>query len=123
MYPGGGIKNTAVYFGDQGLMSAAFVDDVKFYDYPRIRDLWYMPYNFCLWYYDRKNEKPKYQPAIIHFAGAFKPWDVEYHIEIKRFSHASSHSMSELKIGQAEWYYLWHEYAICTDKILQEIGY
>lgn len=111
-----------IYWGDQGFLSAAFVDDLKIYDYPRIKNLWYMPYNFCLWYYDKANTPPPYSPAIVHFAGAQKPWNMCYHIAIERYSHGKV-LFNTLKIGQAEWYYLWHEYAICTDQILKSIGY
>ncbi|GAY77986.1 hypothetical protein NBRC111894_3540 [Sporolactobacillus inulinus] len=117
-------KDTSnIYFGDQGLLSAAFVGDIKIFNYPHICNLWYMPYNFCIWYYDRMRESPPYQPVIVHFAAdiKIKPWDVVYPIPLERFSSKSIHSMRELKMGQAEWYYLWHEYAICTDKILKEI--
>lgn len=113
-----------VYFGDQGFLSAAFVGDMKIYDYPEIRYIWHMPYNFCLWYYDRVNEMPPYHPAIVHFAGTFKPWKVDYPIEVARFLDPKErHGFREMKIGQAEWYYLWHEFAICTDEMLRGMGY
>lgn len=115
-----GKKDTSkIYWGDQGFLSAAFVGDVKIFNYPHIRNLWYMPYNFCLWYYHSIQESPPYQPAIVHFAVAIKI----YPIPLERFDSKATHTMSELKMGQAEWYYLWHEYAICTDKILNELGY
>jgi hypothetical protein len=82
-----------------------------------------MPYNFCLWYYDRVHEKPDYRPAILHFAGtAFKPWNATYPIFIERFQQRDLlHSLNELKMGQAEYYYLWHEYAIMTDNLLNNL--
>lgn len=110
-----------IYWGDQGFLSAAFVDDVKIYDYPQIKDPWYMPYNFCLWYYDQANTLPPYNPAIVHFAGAQKPWKMYYPVALNRFCSGDV-LFDSLKIGQAEWYYLWHEYAICTDKMLNDIG-
>lgn len=113
-----------IYWGDQGLLGAAFVGDIKFYDYEKIRNVWYMPYNFCLWYYNGNNVKPFYKPAIVHYAGAIKPWWGDYLIFLERFQNKNQLSpISELKIGQAEWYYLWHEYAILVDRILKEIGY
>lgn len=113
-----------IYWGDQGLLGAAFAGDIKFYDYEKIRNVWYMPYNFCLWYYDGNNVKPNYIPAVVHYAGAIKPWRADYPIFLERFQNENELSpISELKIGQAEWYYLWHEYAILVDRILQEIGY
>ena len=113
-----------IYWGDQGFLSAAFVGDIHLYKYPEVQNLWYMPYNFCLWYYDRVNIMPSYTPAIIHFAGAIKPWKMKYPIQIERFIVPNEvHSFKELKIGQAEWYYQWHEYAFLTDKLLKELGY
>lgn len=111
-----------IYWGDQGLLSAAFVGDVRYYGFPEIRNLWYMPYNFCLWYYDRMNKKPEYSSAILHFAGtAFKPWNGTYPILLEKFQKKEQlHSMHELKIGQAEYFYLWHEYAIMTNTILEK---
>lgn len=113
-----------IYWGDQGFLSAAFVGDIKLYEYPEVKDLWYMPYNFCLWYYDRKNTMPQYKVSIIHYAGPLKPWTFKYHINIKRFSPQNGlHLFDELKIGQAEWFYVWHEYAILTDRLLMKMGY
>ncbi len=113
-----------IYWGDQGFLSAAFVGDIKIYNYPAIRNLWHMPYNFCLWYYDRVNVMPDYDPAIIHFAGTIKPWKMKYPVTLKHFSYSAElHLFKELKIGQAEWFYLWHEYAALTDKLLTELGY
>jgi len=119
-----GEENKKIYWGDQGLLSAAFIGDVKYYGYPEIVDIWYMPYNFCVWYYDKVNEKPQYVPRILHFAGGFKPWLGNYPIFIERFQQREGlHEIAELKIGQAEWYYLWHEYAVITDFMLQRMGY
>ncbi len=120
-----GEDNHNIYWGDQGLLSAAFVGDIRYYGFPKIRNIWYMPYNFCLWYYDKKNEKPDYSPAILHFAGtAFKPWDGTYPVFIERFQKKEQlRSMNELKNGQAEYFYLWHKYAIMTNTILENIGF
>lgn len=118
-----GENNHNIYWGDQGLLSAAFAGDVRYYGYPEIQSVWYMPYNFCLWYYDKMCEEPYYIPAIIHFAGtAFKPWDGTYPVCLERFQKkGQSRSMKELKIGQAGFFYLWYEYAIITDSILEKI--
>jgi hypothetical protein len=120
-----GTEKKEIYFGDQGLLSAAFVGDVCCYGFPQIRDIWYMPYNFCLWYFDLVHEKPNYRPAILHFAGtAFKPWNGTYPIFVKRFEQSERrHPLSELKVGQAEYFYLWHEYAIVTDHMLKNLGF
>lgn len=91
------------FLGDQGLLSAAYVGDVKYYGYPEIADLWYMPYNFCMWYFDRVKEKPYYEPCIIHYAGAnlpFKPWRGKYPIFLERFQDKSDlHSLNQLELG------------------------
>ena len=120
-----GVDNHEIYWGDQGLLSAAFVGDIRCYGFPEIRDLWYMPYNFCLWYFDRMTKKPDYIPAILHFAGtAFKPWDGTYPVFSERFQKRERlRSLDELKEGQAEYYYMWHEYALLADHILEKAGY
>lgn len=114
-----------VYFGDQGLLSAAFIGSLKYYGYPEIRDLWYCPYNFCIGYYDYNERKPDYQPAVLHFAGVpFKPWKAEYPIFPERFQSAGGErrGLSELKQGQVEYYFLWLEYLFLTDKALSILG-
>lgn len=117
-------NTSQIYFGDQGFLSAAFVGDIRYYAYPEIKDLWYMPYNFCLWYYDRKNRKPDYKLAILHFVGpSFKPWKAAYPIFLDRFQKKEDlHSLEGLKDGQSEYFYLWHEYAIITDFILKKLS-
>lgn len=107
------------------MLSAAFIGDVRYYGFPQIRNLWYMPYNFCLWYYDRVNEKPSYSPAILHFAGVdFKPWNGTYPIFLERFQKKEHlRSISELRNGQAEYFYIWHEYAIMADSVLEKLAF
>lgn len=111
------------FLGDQGLLSAAYVGDMKYYGYPEIVDLWYMPYNFCMWYFDRMREKAHYQPCIIHYAGAnllFKPWSGKYPIFLERFQDKSGlYNLNQLELGQAEYFYFWHEYALRTEKTLR----
>ena len=119
-------KGKSVYFGDQGLLSAAFVGELKYYGYPEIRDRWYNPYNFCIGYYDQVDQKPDYEPAIIHFAGVpFKPWKASYPIFPERFSRAGGETreLSELKPLQVEYYFLWLEYLFLTDKVFSMLGY
>ncbi len=119
----GGNGEKKAYWGDQGLFSAAFVGNVRYYDFDRFPDIWHMPYNFCLWYFDRMQKKPDYDPAIVHFAGAPKPWTVSYPFPAKRFlASPASRSLKELKFGQAEYYYLWHEYSLMTDQALSQMG-
>ncbi len=114
-----------VYFGDQGLLSAAFIGRLKYYGYPRIRDMWYNPYNFCLGYYDYFDRKPDYQPSVLHFAGVpFKPWKADYPVFPERFKRRGgiARQLSELKPLQLEYYFLWLEYLFLTDKVLSMLG-
>lgn len=117
-----GEQNHQIYWGDQGLLSASFVGDIRYYGFPEIRNLWYMPFNFCTWYYDRMTKEPDYSPAIIHFAGtAFKPWDGTYSVFMERFQNKGRlRSLNELKVGQAGYYYLWYAYAQIADTLLKE---
>lgn len=111
------------YFGDQGLLSAAFVGDLKYYAYPESTDLWYIPYDFCMWYFDRKHEKPDYSPSIIHYAGtelAFKPWQGKYPTFLECFQKKEKlYDLNQLKAGQAEYFYLWYECAMRATKTLE----
>lgn len=111
-------KEHEVYWGDQGFLSALFVGDIQFYKYPEIKNIWYMPYNFCMWYFDRMVQKADYTPCILHYAGTpFKPWHAAYPIFCDHFQERNGlHSLDELKLGQAEYYYLWHEYAILAEQ-------
>lgn len=110
-----------VYFGDQGLLSAAFVGDVRYYRYPEIRALGYMPYNFCLWFYNFETREPNYRPVIIHFAGdnVSKPWSVQYPVLLERFQTKEGlRPMEDLRPGQARYYNAWQKYAMMTEQIL-----
>ena len=115
---GAGRQN--LYWGDQGLLSAAFVGDIRCYRSDEIRNIWYMPYNFCLWYYRTIPIKPAYRPAVVHFVPDAKPWQVKYPVYTKRFQEGYELiSIEDLKTGMAEWYYLWHEYAVLADRMLE----
>lgn len=111
-------KETNAYWGDQGFLSALFVGDIQFFSYPEIKNLWYMPYNFCLWYFDRMIQKVDYKPCILHYAGvSFKPWYGAYPIFCEHFQERDKlRDLNELKLGQAEYYYLWHEYAMLAEQ-------
>lgn len=111
------------YLGDQGLLSAAFIGDIKYYGYPKVWDLWFMPFNFGVWYFNARHQLPGYDARIIHFSGTpFKPWKAKYPIYLERFQNKDElHPMSELKLGQAEYYYLWHEYAIKAENTLRQL--
>lgn len=114
-----------IYFGDQGLLSAAFIGNMKYYGYPEIQNLYYWPYKFCLGYYDHFDHKPDYQPAILHFAGVpFKPWKADYPLWPKRFhtTGGTLQELSKLKPLQLEYYFLWLEYLFLTDQALTTLG-
>ena len=111
-----------IYWGDQGLLSAAFVGDIKFFGYPKIADMWYMPYNFCMWYFNRFDEKPSYATPVIHYAGgAYKPWQVQYQTMVSAFQNGDLQSMDGLKLGQREYYQMWYEYAKKANELLEKI--
>lgn len=108
------------YWGDQGFLSIVFVGNIKYYGYPEIKDYWYMPYNFCLWYYNSKTEDPDYTVGIVHFAGAVKPWLVSYPTYLKQFQSGQLHAQENLKDGQAYYYMLWYEIALKTQSLLEQ---
>ena len=117
-------KKENVYWGDQGLLSAAFAGQMNVFGFPEYKDLYYMPHNFCMWYFDTKSVKPAYEPTIIHFAGSEKPWNMKYPIHTNLLNNKSEvtlNNLNILKLGQAEYYYLWHEYSIKTDTLLKEL--
>lgn len=110
-----------LYWGDQGLLSLAYVGDLKLFGYPEIRDVMYTPYNFCMGYYNVMDTAPSYHPSIVHFPGEFKPWRGRYPATLKFFSQGDL-SVRNMKSGLAEWFYLWHEHAVCVDRILEEFA-
>lgn len=115
-----------LYIGDQGLLSAAFIDDITYFGYPQIREKTYMPYNFTLDYYKNDSPEPDYEPAVLHFAGVpFKPWKGNYPIFPKRFARSGDtlRELSELASGQIRYYFLWLEYLFLTDQVLGLLGY
>ena len=120
------VEEDKIYFGDQGLLSAAFIGSLKYYGYPRIYDVFYNPYNFCIGCYDFIDQKPEYQPAVLHFAGVpFKPWKADYPVFPERFQRdgGALRELAELKPQQVEYYFLWLEYLFLTDKVLKLLGY
>lgn len=106
------------YWGDHGFLSAFFLGKIRYYGYPNIINVLYMPFNFCLWYYDITEEMPWYNPAIIHFAGAPKPWTVKYPSKLNMLmQHNASFKISDLKLGQREYYSFWYQYAAKCEMI------
>ncbi|GHU52714.1 hypothetical protein FACS1894132_03000 [Clostridia bacterium] len=75
-YPNLSPQNPQIYFGDQGLFSLYFIENMQYFDYEKIRSELYMPYNFCMMYF-KKLDKLGYLPVIFHYCGmkGKKPWD------------------------------------------------
>lgn len=116
-------KPKQTFFGDQGFLSLVFVGDVKFFTNSQGIDLFYMPYNFGLWYLDKCPHKLDYEPAIIHFIGdkIFKPWKGEYPLFLKDIQNAAElQDFTTLKPEQVEYYNLWYKYALSAKR--QELG-
>ena len=111
-----------VYFGDQGFLSALFLGGIKYFGYPHIQNVFFMPFNFCMWYFDCIETQPWYTPLIIHFADAFKPWKIKYRCNIYLQSLTESKQVSDIKLGKREYYYAWHEYAIKSEIICRMSG-
>ena len=117
LYEGRG-KPDLTYMGDQGFISLIFAGDFKVFAYPEILGVPYpyVPYNFCMWYYDGSRTKAPYSVKIVHFNGPYKPWHGNYPIFLKRFQDADKlRDLDDLKIGRVQYYYMWHEYAIITN--------
>ena len=118
IYESTGRPNQA-FFGDQGFLSLVFVGDVKFFTDSQTIDLFYIPYNFGLWYFDKCPHKLNYEPAIVHFIGdeIFKPWKGEYPLFLKGIQSAAElHDFTGLKSEQVEYYDLWYKYALAAKR-------
>ena len=76
------------YFGDQGFLAAAFLEDAKLFGYPQSMDSSYMPYNFVTSYWrDYRGEleykkELDYKPVVLHYAIRTKPWTVRFSEEV-----------------------------------------
>ncbi len=112
-----------VYWGDQGFLSTVFLGNIKYYGYPERKDYWYMPYNFCLWYYNDRTQKPDYDISILHFAGAEKPWHISYPTLLERFQPGELRGMDSLRQGQEDYYMLWYETALKTEHLLDRLQF
>ena len=111
-----------VYWGDQGLLSAAYVGDMKVYDFPQIASVWYMPYNFCLWYFNASDEKPQYDTRVIHYAGSHKPWLVKYDVLVDSFQFEEGlNDMDTLKPAQRDYYLMWYDCASRAERIIKNV--
>ena len=82
-----------------------------------------MPYNFCLWYFNKQPQKQNYKERIVHFVGKniFKPWKGRYETFLKRFqSENELFELDNLNINQIHYYKMWYEYALTADKRLND---
>lgn len=105
-----------IYFGDQGFLSACFLGDIKYWGYPENDNLVSTAYNFMMGWYNIFDKPPAFKPAIIHFVGNVKPWQVEFAYGVKVFKESTkTKKVDDLLHGQAEWYYLWQQYALCVE--------
>lgn len=105
------IEDETKYFGDQGFFSLAFIGKIKYFheDF----NVCFMPYNFCLWLFDIGLQKLKelwYEPKIIHFVGAEKPWNIP------------TLTSPKIKNGQFPFYRYYKHYERIVDNELQSIG-
>jgi len=103
-----------IYYGDQGLISAAFVGDIKYFGFPETKNIWYQPYNFCIWFFDRSAEmcggNPWYTPRVLHYCGNVKPW--KFTVENEK----------DLKPGQYPFYEVYRLYQKLAHNCQLKIG-
>ena len=110
-----------VYWGDQGFISLLFVGDIKYFNYPKIRNTIYMPYNFGIWYFDRTEEELYYPISIIHYTGygCIKPWQGKYQTFLKRFQEKSNlQELDKFNANQVKCYNIWYQYALMASRRL-----
>jgi hypothetical protein len=96
------ISDDMSYFGDQGILSAAYLDDINYYGFPRCitferdsedkitRAMNYLsPYNFTAASMNSEDVSFDFEPVIIHFDfPEWKPWKPSF--SEKQFSEISS---------------------------------
>lgn len=112
--------NERIYFGDQGFMSACFLGDIKYWEYPERDVLICSEYNFMMGWYVNFNCLPNFKPAVVHFIGNVKPWFVEFPYDSTRFAACEKKiKLDDLFPGQAEWYLKWLQYACCVNELLK----
>ncbi len=111
----GKVKRT--FFGDQGFLSLIFAGDIKYFAYPQITDLLYMPYNFGIWYFD-KVEQLNYKVSVVHYIGdnVFKPWKGKYKTFLQNFQNKDElYNFDNLNENQIKYYNIWYKYASLTN--------
>jgi lipopolysaccharide biosynthesis glycosyltransferase len=105
-----------LYWGDQGLISMAFLGKILMPTLPYTHNVYFMPYNFCVWFYDRFDYL-WYEPFVIHFAaGRGKPWKSTFKPdEIKKIiENAESGNPPEALRYSKDFYDLYFRYAKLT---------
>lgn len=100
------------YFGDQGFLSACFLGDIKYFDINCGAPIFSSKYNFEMGWYQLFPFEPPYNPSIVHFVGAPKPWTVKYSESLSLFPDIQPTMLLEKRLPeQKKWYNLWREYA------------
>lgn len=104
-----------IYFGDQGLLSAVFLGDMKYYRYPEIIDSNFTPYNFNIGYLDVNRKEPEYDVKIIHYVGGPKPWKADLDLSdgqgYMQYKMSTGEEMSVLSRLLIKYYGYWYHYS------------
>ena len=99
------------YFGDQGLISAAFVGDILYLGYNK--DDWsplYTPYNFGMWYGSVDMEYLWFTPKVIHYTGnnLIKPWQARFCVEsFDKFDFKEGQQGFEVTKNHIKYHEIW----------------
>ena len=111
------------YTANQTLLSVAYLGRTKAFgvkgDEVTEFDRAYTPYNLCIYYFRKDNpiiNKPLwYEPKIIHFAGALKPWQFKWNVNpIDEFTDDKPIVKDIKDYPQKRYHifhYIWHNYA------------
>ena len=121
------------YWGDQGLLSAAFLGRLKAWGVPShgtvaYRDSLYTPYNLEIsLMLSHIKQGLWYEPHIVHFTGhapGRKPWTVKWELNpVPAFSSAdASCHLGNLPREIREYYCIWHEFAIAAARLIEQEG-
>ncbi len=103
-----------VYWGDQGFLSLMFVGDIKYFAYPKTKNIMYMPYNFGIWYFNR-SDILQYNISIIHYTGdgEKKPWYMKFPKFLKRFQDKDKlYPLDNVNPNLIDCYKIWYGYAL-----------
>ena len=113
-------KAEEVYFGDQGLLSAAYIGNMKIYGSKEKKDVWYMPNDLCTPYFFEFGGEPDYEFNIIHFSTSQKPWKIQIP---KGFDYSRDGGILNVSSGMSAFLkYVclwWEKYNLVTEKMSQ----